>query len=109
VLTEVIVASLLLLVGLLGTAGLLRLATYEMRVTARAESARWAVSSLADSLVAGLVGDEGERSEPWGVLRWAPAGGGVTVDALEPGARADGGDRTLARIWIAREQPGVAP
>lgn len=109
VLTEVIVASLLLLVGLLGTAGLLRLATYEMGITARAEAARWAVSALADSLVAGLVGGEGERGEAWGVLRWTPEAGGIVVEGLAPGARADGEDRTLARVWIARDLPGAPP
>jgi Tfp pilus assembly protein PilV len=100
VLTEVMVALLVLVVGLLGAAGLLRLAAWEMARAVRAEAARWAVTALADSLVGGLASPSGEREEDWGRLRWNASGEGVSIEALE--ARLDGGDgRHLARLWVA--------
>jgi hypothetical protein len=98
-LSEVMVAFLILEVGLLGVAGLLRLAARELVVARRVEEAQWSVAALADSLVAGMVGDAGTRDEPWGVLRWAPDGSGVLVEAV----RAEAPDaQPLARVWIAR-------
>jgi hypothetical protein len=112
VLTEVVVATVILVVGLMGSAGLLRLAAREMGLAARAEGARWAAAALADSLVAGAVGGEGERVEAWGTLRWSPSGPGILIEAVAPrspageggagGAGSADGERTLARVWVAR-------
>lgn len=100
VLTEVLVAMVVLVVGLLGGAGLLRLAAREMALTAQAEAARWGVAALADSLVAGLAPSTGAREAPWGELRWVPSGQGVFIEALA--VTEGGGDgRTLARLWLA--------
>jgi hypothetical protein len=119
VLTEVMVATVILVVGLMGSAGLLRLAAREMGLAARAEGARWAAAALADSLVAGAVGDDGERAEAWGTLRWSPSGPGILVKAVAPrspaggdgggGAGAADGERTLARVWVARLRAEAPP
>ena len=111
VLTEVLVAMVVLVVGLLGAAGLLRLAARETALAAQAEAARWWVAALADSLVAELAPTTGTREAPWGELRWRPSGQGVYIEALA--ATEGGGEgRTLARLWLATPAPapdGGAP
>jgi hypothetical protein len=89
-------------IGLLGMAGLLHLAARETALARRAEVAQWAATALADSILGGLLGDEGERTEGWGVLRWSPAEGAVMVEAV----RAEAPDRApFIVIRIARPAP----
>lgn len=99
-LTEVLVALVVLLVGLLATAGVLRLAVFETRVVSRAEAARWSVAALADSLLAGAAPGSGARDAPWGRLTWEHDGAGVLITA-STGDDASSG-LTLARLWVPR-------
>lgn len=107
VLTEVLVAMVVLLVGLLATAGVLRLAVVETRWVSRAEAARWSVAALADSVLAEAAPSSGERDDAWGRLVWGPDGAGVLIQAFAGDEGAGG--RTLARLWVPVVVAGAAP
>ncbi len=97
-LVEVLVALVVLQIGLLGVAGIMRLAVAELAVARRVEAAQWAASAMADSLVAGRVAAGGARDESWGTLRWAAVGPGVLVEGVrDPSADV----APMTRIWVA--------
>lgn len=75
-------ALVVLTVGLLGIAGLLRLAARETALARRVEAAQWDAVAVADSILAGRLGVEGERTAAWGVLRWGPSESGLRLEAL---------------------------
>lgn len=95
-LLEVVVAVTVLVVGLVGVAGLTVVAVRELE---RARSAGWAtaaVSEVADSLARHGVGGGGVRALPGGAVRWSAAEGPAPdLVEVELEARAPDGRRTL--------------
>lgn len=99
-LAEVAVA---LVIVVLGWSALLALQQRVVRTSVDArlrDEARWLLQSVADSLeVAGGAGS-GRRDAPWGWVQWAPASGGVSLQAWSSR------DSVLAELWAV---PGGRP
>lgn len=78
-LIEVVVATALLGVGLLGAAGMGVLAATTLGEARRIEWAVGVVEEVADSVVAAGGSGSGVRSDPPGTVRWEPAGPGGVI------------------------------
>lgn len=93
-LVELLVAVVVLEIGLLGVAGMLRLAAEGMARAARLERAVSLAEATADSLDAAGWGGEGETSHGAFLVRWSRVGGVVRVDVFHHG----GGPDALLRV-----------
>jgi hypothetical protein len=87
VLVEVVVALVLLAVGVLAMAGLLRITAAEASDADLRERLLWRVTQTADSLLAGEASGAGIRELPGGGrVRWSLGPKAGVVEGILPGA-----------------------
>jgi len=102
-LAEVIAALLVLEVGILGTVGLVALATRLQREAAVLERHVVEIGAVADSLGREGFGGGGERESPWGTVRWEDSGGGEPVTVRLEARDRQG--RPALELWTVVPSP----
>lgn len=98
-LVEVIVALVILEIGVLGAAGMVVMAAREVASAAGMERELSLAEAVADSILAGGWGGDGQRVEGAFVVEWSGAAGWAVVEARD----LDGGTRVRIPVPVVQD------